>query len=331
MEVRTIANCGLRIADGRTAFLGMVLVGLLATVVLAKSYSDRATEVAKLSSEQKAELLRKKDRFDKLTDAERQRLRDIHAELEASPDNLALKTVMGNYCNWLRNLSSRDRDQVLSLPADERIKRIKEIVSRQEAQRFSDYVRFYLPKSDQQAIYKFLDEFVTTHEQEILDRLDDNERRWVSRIDDEQARRKSLISKLTRQFRGDASMPFPSSDEMASMVKSLSEETRTRLEAPAVADRNSRVQELVGAAIWSIAMPPPSEEELRKLLASLSNEERGRLEEMDPDKMQQALRFMHRAKQFQGGRWGPRGPRPGPPPGPPPGPLPPGFASPSPK
>lgn len=326
MAARTVADCGLRIAEWRTAFLGIVLVGYLASVVLADSYADRASEVAKLSSEQKAELLRKKDRFDKLTDVERQRLRDIHAELEASPDNFALKKVMGNYCNWLRSLSSRDRDQVLSLPADDRIKRIKEIVSRQEAQRFTEYVRFHLPKADQDAIFQWLDRFVEKHEDEVLDRLREEDRRRVRSIDDDKARRKTLIQRLPMR-RFDAKMPYPTSEETDQMVNSLSKETQSKLNAPVGSDRTERVQELVGAAIMSISLPPPSEEELRKLLASLSNEERGRLEEMDPEKMQQALRFMHRAKQFQRGRGGFRGPGPGPLPGPPP----PGFASPSPK
>src|SRR5574339_454080 len=113
MAARRHAECRVRSAEWRSALAGMALVGLLSTAVLADNYADRAAEVAKLSSEHKAELLRKKSRFDGLKEPERQRLRDIHAELEASPDNLALKKVMGNYCNWLKNLSSRDRDEVL--------------------------------------------------------------------------------------------------------------------------------------------------------------------------------------------------------------------------
>lgn len=338
MEARPIAEWGLQIAEWRSV-LGVGLVGLFATIALADDYSKQAAEVASLSSEQKAELLRKKDRFDKLTDAEKQRLRNLHADLSVSPDAAALERLTRRYCDWLKYLPSRDRDEVLSLPTEDRIKRIKEIVRRQEAQRFSEYVKYHLPKSDQDAIYQFLDSFVARHEKEILDRLRDDDRRRVKNIDDGKARRKTLIQRLPMR-RFDSKMPFPSNEETDQMVLSLSKETQSKLDAPGATGRSDRVRELVGAAIMSIAMPPPSEEELRKFFAGLSSEDKGRLEEMDSEKMQQALRYMYRVKQFQGGgrggSWGgwrgdgPRredshGPRPL---GPPPGPPPPGFASP---
>ena len=329
MAAKRIADCRWRIAEWRIPILGFGLVGLLATAVLADNYSKQAAQVASLSSEQKAELLRKKDRFDKLTDAEKQRLRDLHAELTSSADAATLETVMRNYCNWLRYLPPRERDEVLSLPIEDRIKRIKEIVKRQEAQRLRDYVTYYLPQADHEALYTFLDDFVKDHEKEILDRLDDNEKRWIRRTDDDAARRKALIPKLMRRFR-DSKMPFPSIDEMLVMAGRLSPETQKEIDSQAGAKRDDRVRDLVWAAIGSIAMPPPSEEDLRKFFAGLPSEDKGRLEEMDSEKMQQALRYIWRVKQMGGrsgyGRGdGNRGPRL---PGPPPGPPPPGFASP---
>jgi hypothetical protein len=326
----------LRIAEWRIPIVGIALAGLSAAAVQADTYADRAAQVASLSSEQKAELLRKKDRFDKLTDVEKERLRALHAELSASSDAAALSSLMGRYCNWLKGLAARDRDEVLSLPADERIKRIKEIVSRQEAQRFSEYVTYHLPKSDQDAIYQFLDSFVAKHEKEIVDRLREDDRRRVKNIEEDKARRRTLIQRLPMR-RFDSKMPFPSNEETDQMVLSLSKETQSKLDAPGATGRGDRVRELVGAAIMSIAMPPPSEDDLLKFFASLPSEDKGRLEEMDPEKMQQALRYKYRAMQFQsGGRAGPwggwrgdgqrrddsRGPRS------PPGPPPPGFASP---
>ncbi len=333
MAAKWIAECGLRSAEWRTAVIGIALAGLFATVTLADNYSKQAAQVAALSSEQKAELLRKKDRFDKLTGAEKQRLRDLHAELSASPDAATLETVMRNYCNWLRYLPPRDRDEVLSMPTEDRIKRIKEIVKRQEARRLRDYVTYYLPKADHEVLYTFLDNFVKDHEQEILDRLEDNERRWIRRIDDDAARRKALIPKLFHRFR-DSKMPFPTIEEMLVMAGTLSPETQKEIDSQTGAKRDDRVRDLVWAAIGSISIRPPSDDELRKFFAGLSSEDKGRLEEMDADGMKKALRYMWRIKQMGGrsgyGRGdGSRGPRPpGPPPGSrPPGP-PPGFASP---
>ena len=334
MAARPIADGGLRIADWRWAIAGVAIVCGLASIVWADTYSERATKIASLTSEKKAELLRKKERFDKLSEPERQRLRDLHTELSSSADVATLETVMRNYSNWLKNLqSSRDRDEVLSLPVEDRVKRIKEIVRRQEGDRLREYVRFYLPKADHDALYKFLDEFVKDHEQEILDRLGDSDKRLFGRIIDDGARRKSLIPKLGRHFFGDAKMPFPTIEEMQRMVSTLSPETQKQLDSQAGAKRDDRVRELVGAAIGSIHMPPPSEEELKKFFAGLTSEQKGWLEEMDSDGMRRALVRMWRTNRMgrmgSRGNEGPRGSRPfGPPPGPSPGPPPPGFASP---
>jgi len=338
MAAKWIAEFGMRIAQWRTAVIGAALLGIGVSVVWADSYAERAATIESLSTEKKAELLRKKQRFDELKDAEKQRLRDLDAQLSAEPNATELKNLMSRYCNWLKNLSSRDRQDVLDLPADKRIERIKEIVRRQEGQRFTEYVTFHLPKEDQEAIYRWLDEFVASHESEILDRLRDDDQRRIRAIDDAKARRKTLIQRLpVRRF--DPKMPFPTPSETDQMVASLSAATRERLDAPAGTDRGERVRELVGAAIMSIAFPPPTEEDLTKFFASLPAEDKGRLEEMDSEQMQRALRYMYRAKHFQGGgrgnmwggfrgdgrrdddRDGPRGPRPV-------GPPPPGFASP---
>jgi len=334
MAARLILDFGYWILDWRRAALTLVVVALGASVVSADNYAERAATIESLSTEKKAELLRKKQRFDELTDDKQQRIRDLHEQLFAEPNAAELDELMRRYCAWLRNLSSRERQEVLELPADKRIERIKVIVRRQEGQRFTEYVKYHLPKEDQEAIYKWLDEFVASHETEILDRLRDDDRRRIRAIDDAKARRKTLIQRLPLR-RNDPKMPFPTPEESNQMAESLSVATRERLDKPAGTDRGDRVRELVGAAIMSIAIPPPSDDDLRKLFASLPTEEKGRLEEMDSEQMQQALHFMWRAKHFQGGRWGgfrgdgrrdddrdgPRGPRPV-------GPPPPGFASP---
>jgi hypothetical protein len=322
---------GFWISDLRSAWLALAILAVGSTVLWADTYAESAAKIKSLTSDQKTELLRKKERFDKLSEAEKARLRELHAQLVRSPDWPELEKLMGRYCNWLKGLNPRERDEMLSLPADKRIARVKEIVGRQEGQRFTDYITYHLPKPDQEAIYKWLEEFVSNHEQEILDRLSPDDRRRIQTIGDEKARRKSLIQRLPRR-RADPSMPYPSAEESDQMVAGLSSDTRSRLESPAGTDRATRVRELVGAAITSVSIPPPSEDDLRKFFASLPAAEKGRLEEMDSEQMQRALRFMWYARHFpgrggpggfrgDGGREGSRGPRP-------PGPPPPGFASP---
>src|SRR5262245_56059345 len=190
MADKAIVNCGLRIADLLRAWLAPAILVLGGTVLRADTYAESAAKIESQTSEQKAELLRKKERFDKLSEVEKARLRDLHAQLAASPDWPELQTLMGRYCNWLKGLNPRERDEMLSLPVEKRIARIKEIVIRQEAHRFTDYITYHLPKPDQAAIYKWLEEFVGKHEQEILACLSPEDRRRIESIGDEKARRK---------------------------------------------------------------------------------------------------------------------------------------------
>jgi hypothetical protein len=347
---KAISNFEFRISDlGRfvVCFLVVAVLMVAAQVAGADDYAERAATVEKLTSAEKAELLRKKQRFDELPPQEKERLRELHAKISAAPDAAELEKLLGRYCDWLKNLSSLERAEVQSLPPSERIARIKEIVVRQEGNRFTEYVQAQLPKEDRDAIYKWLDEFVQQHEEEIIDRLPHEVRRRIRDIDDSRARRRALVQQLPWR-RWDPKMPYPSGAETERMLTSLSAETRKRLESVEEEKRVERARELVGAAIFSIALPPPSEEDLRKLYLSLPTDERARLDAMDSEATQKELVVKYRLKHFRsrGGQWGWHGGPPGGSPGgpprdgprgdgrergpgpPPPGPPPPGLASP---
>jgi hypothetical protein len=319
MAGKPIWNLGFGIWD-----LGAVVgaMALCVSVAWADTYAERAAKVQGLSEADKTALLAKKQRFDELKDSEKQRLRQLHEQLSAAPDAAQLQKVMGRYCDWLKSLEPTERATLLSMEPDKRIERIKEIVSRQEHRRFSDYVTFYLPENDRQAIYKWLDDYVGSHEPEILEDLDRDDRRRVREMDDEKAKRRMLIFRLAFRRPG-SKLPFPSSHEIETMLAGLTEATQKRLPEAGAEDRKARANELVVAAIWSIAAPPPSEEELRKFYTGLKVEDRARLDAMDREAMQKELRKMHWYARMRGGSGGgfrggavkgddgPRGPRPG--------------------
>jgi hypothetical protein len=344
MRPETISDSRFQISSWAALAMVVLLSGLVLTA-WADTPAERTKRLADLSPEQKEDLLRKKQRFDALDDAERQRLRELHAELSAAPDAAQLQGVLVRYSNWLKALQPTLRAEVtnVKLPAEKRIERIKEIVREQETKRFSEFVRFNLPPEDLDAIYQWLDRFVEEKERKIMDAIhDDRDRRRIRDIDDDRARRRTLITRLAFR-RPDSKMPFPSKDDIHQMVAGLSEATRKELNQTQDADvREGRAYELVFAAIGSIAFPPPSEEELRKFFAQLPAERRSPLENLDPDELQSTLRQMWRMEQFRErggpprGSWGgpsrggdgPRGPRPGPPPSE--ITQPPGFANPAP-
>jgi hypothetical protein len=340
MRSKAIADCGWRIADGALASLAAVLIVGLAAVAWADSHAERAQKLAKLTADEKEELLRKKERFDKLEPEEQERLRKLHELLESRPDAQQLGTVMENYANWLKGLLPAQRSEVLSLPVDQRIGRIKEIVKIQESQRFRDFAELLLPPEDQEKIYQWLDKFVAEHEKEILDAIQSDRDRWrIRSISDDKARRKVLMIRIG--FRHpESKIPFPSQDDIDEMAKGLSETTRKELaKPPTEQERSNRTRGLVLAAIGSIWYPHPSEEELRKYYAALPSESRAALENLDDSQLQKELRRMYRKEKYtERGpypsgppRGGGRGPGGGPPPPPDSNRQPPGFANPAPK
>ncbi|HEX5105162.1 MAG TPA: hypothetical protein VFV87_15185, partial [Pirellulaceae bacterium] len=168
-------------------FIAGGLLGISATLVLADTPAERAASLSKLSPDQKEELLRKKQRFDALDPAEQQRLRELHAALSAGADAEQLHTTAVRYANWLKGLQPGERAEVLSLPADKRIVRIREIVSQQERQRFRDLSN--LPPNDQEFVYQWLDKFVADNEKAILEAIPSyRDRRDIRETKDDRAR-----------------------------------------------------------------------------------------------------------------------------------------------
>jgi hypothetical protein len=328
----------MRNAEWWAAGLATLLIVGLAVVAWADSPAERAEKLAKLSVEEKEELLRKKERFDDLKPEEQDRLRKLHESLESKPDAEQLSTVMKNYANWLKGLQPTQRSEVLSMPADARIEAIKKIVGEQEKQRFLDFAQLFLPPEDQAQIHQWLDDFVATNEKEIMDAFQYDERRRFREIKDDRARRKALILRIG--YRRPDSIPFPSQEEIEQMTTKLTETTRKELEKPSTEEeRSERARRLVYAAIGSIAIPPASEEELRKFYATMPADKRAELEKLDDGHLQRELRKRYRMEKFReqaGWRGGPprgggRGPGGGPPPSPDSNRQPPGFANPAPK
>jgi hypothetical protein len=339
MRRNSSAEFGMRIANWGSVITPLVVVLWLTVAVLADTRAERAARLTKLTPAEKEDLLRKKERFEKLEPAERDRLRHLHESLSAVPDADQLHGVLERYSNWLKGLNSAQRSEILDMPPDERIARIKELVRIQEGIRFRDFVDYSLPAADQELIYKWLEKFVAENEKEILDSIrDDRDRRWVREIKDDQARRRHLIMRLPHRW-GNSRMPFPSKEEIQEMIAKLSEMTRVAIDkAQDANERQARANQLVGAAIGSIVIPHVNEAELLSFYAALPADKRAPLENLDSEELRMSLRKLWRAEKLReqwGGRGGSR-----PPGGDGPrgrgGPLPdfgqpPGFASPAPR
>jgi hypothetical protein len=305
------------------AFKGCVLiVALLLTrsVLAAESYREQRAKLETMSAEEKEQLQRKKERFEALSQSEQQRLRELHSAVAATAESDQLLAVMSRYNDWLKTLTSAVRAELLSLPPEERIKRIKELKQDQERQRFREFAN-NLPEQDMNIIYSWIEDFVGRNESEFIKRIPPEFRRRLEQQRDGAERRKALVTSLMWR-RGDDDSPKPSEADVAELLPKLSEETRKQIDRTTSAEEKlSAVRTLAGAAVLSKVFPPISDEQRQQVFAKLNPVERDRLEQMAPDMMRRELTRMYHAEQFRNreswrggppGPGGPGGPRFGP-------------------
>ena len=87
----------------------MTVMACGAPPATAETLAQRRKEIASRSEAERQELVRKYDQYQRLSVDERQKLEDIHKTTESDPE---LKTVMQNYCNWLRDLDVTQREEL---------------------------------------------------------------------------------------------------------------------------------------------------------------------------------------------------------------------------
>src|SRR6188472_1741206 len=114
---------------------GLLIVVLAATSLPLRadeSREERIARIAKLSTDEKAELAQKKKRFDELAAEEQERCRKLRAEIDARTDKEQLASVMKKYHDWLKTLSTNQRTVLHSKPESQRVAYIKQILAEQQ-------------------------------------------------------------------------------------------------------------------------------------------------------------------------------------------------------
>src|SRR4051794_4123250 len=106
---------------------GLFAAGLIAPSYADDTYADNAARLEQMTPDQKEDLSRKKLRFDELSAAEKQRLRDLHVSITTDPNAKELSDTVTRYTRWLANLDPADRSTLLDIKdPEQRIARIKE-------------------------------------------------------------------------------------------------------------------------------------------------------------------------------------------------------------
>jgi hypothetical protein len=264
--------------------------------------TDLETYLAGLTPQQRQELAAKQQQFAQLDEEEKTRLRQLHAQVQASPDAKKLQSVLHQYSLWLASLSPNERYAVLDTDIPERVERIRQLRLREEDTRLT---AVGLTSKDAQIVLEWFQQQATQHEPTLLKTMNDEERKWRERAPNPEARRASLLF-----HRADELFQLISSDAYDRLIESLSQTAQDKLlAAQNDAVRNKLIENWVRTAAWSRFRPPDvPHEKLVAFLESLPDKDRAELEQLPRDRLYRELR--ERYYSSQGTRYG-RGPRGG--------------------
>jgi hypothetical protein len=287
--------------------LGLTLVLIPGFTVQGDDWRERKRRIQEMSPQEKQELQRREERFRSMGETEQQRLREFHTAIEEAPDRELLESVMDRYHSWLSGLRPGQRADLLDLPPEERLERIREILEAQAVQRFHRFAEDQLDSDDRRTINEWLRRVQKQHEEEILERFTERHRGMIERLSENPIRyRESIYFGLGRI--PPQEWDFLSPELVDDLKSKLSSKAREALDSER--DPRKRV-ELVG--LWARAasfsrrgwQPPVSEEELFKFFHDhVSAEDRARLETLPTEQLRSELeRRYHMYQWYHGGRF----------------------------
>jgi hypothetical protein len=293
------------------------IVWAAATTSESNLQAERLAAIRALPPEEQSRLLANKERFDRLPEAEQERLRDVQARIAAEADAEDLRGVLERYDQWLAELTFADSSSVRSLPPDQRVEQIKKLRQKQSQEQLEWQERERgLTNQDWAALRRWWADLVRRNEAQLLAKLPARERDMLSRVSADR-RQQSLewmaIAERGKHARGKRVLE-PTRADLEQLVASLSPPARERLER--VSPPEARFATVVG---WlksdfrrrfksSIAPYVDAKELTRFGREELRPEEYTRLEDLPKDERRREL-----SKRYFKWKWDkrqPRGPSP---------------------
>lgn len=84
--------------------------------------ADNRKKIEAMTPAERAQLKRNYEKYQKLSDEEKRRYREIHQAINSKPE---LDRVMRSYCNWVKTLSPWEQEDLRNASAEERIELIR--------------------------------------------------------------------------------------------------------------------------------------------------------------------------------------------------------------
>lgn len=276
------------------AVLALVAASQLGSVQLhaEETTSQRVARIKAMANAEKQELAQKKKRYDELPSAEQDRIRNLHAALEARPDSLELTQVMQHYHEWLKTLSANQLADLRALPEEKRVEQINRILAEQQQKAWRKLAEQASP-DDLEAVFSWLRDFVVRHQAQLSPgeygrRLAaiENERRTLILI---YIMNSSRFPGALRPNKGDIEQLIPRLSPNAQKLFNETDDSKRQLHLISIWSR---------AAWWSKAFPNVTSEELANFFDKLPAEERDRLERMPATERDAEIRLLYARLNF---------------------------------
>ena len=207
----------------RNAWLqGITIVAMLTLAGVASFGTTDATrrarraQIEQLSPSDKQRLLELSERFAVLEPAEQQRLRRLHAQLEAAPDAEALRQTMDRYQQWLSTLSALQRAELSQLPSAARVERISQWMRERRAFESMPFHQYQLSQADREALAEWV-------EKTVLASIPEERRPDIEHLPEADRRRilgRMLVQRLQQTDLSKARTPPPEFNELQKRLSS---------------------------------------------------------------------------------------------------------------
>jgi hypothetical protein len=223
-----------------------------------------------------------------LDPAEQERLRRLQRDIDRDPQAEQLRQVMHNYHKWLMSLPDFQREKILEMEPEPRLRQIRMLL---DEQTLRDTAK--LNPKDLPGLTRWLDDFARRHGLELVP---ERQRpaaalRFKQLPEPERDREFWRLVWWRMQWSGGPKIPLASTSEMAQLGRCLTPETRARLESKSYGEQWALVSAWLVQVFRQRFKAALNDDELARFFEQdLGDGERDRLLRLPSDEMQRQLR-----------------------------------------
>lgn len=266
-----------------------------------ESLEARRERLERLPPSQANELLEKKRRFDELKPEQQDQLRKLHEQVSRDEAAERLRQVLARYVDWLKTLPSGQRAELLSLAADARIAKIKELMDEERKQQFRRFAEQPPPDADVKVIVQWFGEFFERNRTRILDEIPAARREAMEKLKGGKPEPVTIYFRYLRESSGTVRIA-PSDEEIKDLEGKLSDATRKLLEQTPTPQKQATLFRWIGTAMFNKAAGSVSEAELSRFYKEvLAAQEREHLDSLPAEAARRELRHLYFRHQWRKG------------------------------